>query len=130
MQSVVADTHALIWHLTSPRKLGKAARRPLGEADTGRRLCYVPVIALVETSLLHERGRLRIGPAQVASTLAGHPDYTLLPLDLEQALAFDALAGLCDPMDRLMVAAARATRSVLISIDESLDGYGVERRWS
>ncbi len=34
-----------------------------------------------------------------------------------------------DPMDRLVVAAARATRSRLMSADETLDGHGVERVW-
>ena len=32
-------------------------------------------------------------------------------------------------MDRLVVAAARATRSRLVSVDDALDGFGVERVW-
>jgi PIN domain nuclease of toxin-antitoxin system len=32
-------------------------------------------------------------------------------------------------MDRLVVAAARATRARLISIDGAMDGFGVERVW-
>ena len=32
-------------------------------------------------------------------------------------------------MDRLVVAAARATGSRLVSVDDTLDGFGVERVW-
>jgi len=45
----------------------------------------------------------------------------------EQAAQFAGLVGLKDPVDRLVVAAARATRSRLISIDGAMDGLGVER---
>lgn len=34
-----------------------------------------------------------------------------------------------DPMDRLILAAARAVGAQLVSADEALDGQGVERVW-
>jgi PIN domain nuclease of toxin-antitoxin system len=37
--------------------------------------------------------------------------------------------GLKDPIDRLVVSAARATGSRLVSVDDGLDGFGVERVW-
>jgi PIN domain nuclease of toxin-antitoxin system len=129
MTTVVADTHALVWHLTEPRRLGKAARRAFAAADAGRWLCHVPAIVLVEIALLHERGRLRAGLAQVLQTLSGHSGYAVLPLDIEQAVEFSATPAVRDPMDRLVLAAARATRSKLISADEALDGYGIPRVW-
>jgi PIN domain nuclease of toxin-antitoxin system len=127
--SFVADTQGLVWHLTEPRRLGRGARRAFAAADAGRRLCHVPVIVLVEVALLAERGRLRVGVAQVLEALAGHPGYAVLPLDIEQALAFASLVAIRDPMDRLVVAAARATGSRLVSSDRALSGRGVERVW-
>ena len=129
MPTLVADTHALVWHLVEPSRLGRGARRALAAADAGRWRCHVPVITLVEVWLLHERGRLRIGPAQILQTLAGHPSYDVLPLDLEQALEFGALATIRDPMDRMIVAAARVTGSRLVTADGALGGRGVERVW-
>jgi PIN domain nuclease of toxin-antitoxin system len=129
MTAVVADTHALVWHLTEPRRLGKAARHAFAAADAGRWTCHVPAISLVEIALLHERGRLRLGPAQVLDALAGHPGYNVLPLDIAQALEFGALPGVRDPMDRLVLAAARVLGARVISVDEALDGQGVERVW-
>jgi PIN domain nuclease of toxin-antitoxin system len=129
MERVVADTHAVVWYLTEPRKLGAAARRAFAAADDGRWLCCVPAIALVEISLLNERGRTEVSPGDVLKALAGRSGYAVLGLDAEQAQEFAVLRGLKDPMDRLVVAAARATRSRLLSIDDTMDGYGVERLW-
>jgi PIN domain nuclease of toxin-antitoxin system len=125
----VADTHALVWHLMDEKRLGKAARRAFRSADRGLAHCYIPAIALVEISLLHEKGRLRTGPARVAEALAAHAGYAILALDLEQALGFASLPTVRDPMDRLILAAARAVGAQLVSADEALDGQGVERVW-
>ncbi len=129
MVSVVADTHAIVWHLTDPRRLARGARRAFAAVDAGRWLCHVPVVALVEIWLLHERGRLRIGPAQFLDAIAGHPGYAVLSLDTPQAMEFGALPQVRDPLDRLVLAAARATRSRLVSADEALGDHGVERLW-
>jgi PIN domain nuclease of toxin-antitoxin system len=129
MVSVVADTHAIVWHLTDPTRLGRGARRAFAAIDSGRWLCHVPVITLVEVWLLHERGRLRVGTAQLLDALTGHPGYAILSLDVAQAVEFGTLPRIKDPLDRLILAAARATRSRLISADEGLGGHGVERLW-
>lgn len=126
----VADTHALVWHLMDEKRLGKAARRAFRSADRGQAVCYVPAITLVEVALLYEKGRLRNGPARVAEAIAAHGGYAILALDLEQALGFAALPAVRDPMDRLILAAARLTSSRLLSADEALDGHGVERVWN
>ena len=129
MVRLVADTHAVVWHLTAPSRLGVAARRALAAADEGRWLCCVPAIALVEISLLKERGPVAISTREVLRALAGHPGYAVLALDADQAEEFAALVGVKDPMDRLVLAAARATHSRLVSSDDALDGFGVERVW-
>lgn len=129
MITLVADTHALVWHLTDPKRLGRSARRAFGGADTGHRLCYVPAIVIIELWLLYERGRLRVGPLQVLETLASHPGFAVLALDVEQAVEFGSLTAIRDPMDRLVVAAARATGSRLLSADDALGGHGVDRVW-
>ena len=129
MVSVVTDTHAIVWHLTDPSRLARGARRAFAAIDAGRWLCHVPVIALVEVWLLHERGRLRVGAAQLLEALAAHPGYAVLSLDAAQVIEFGALPRVRDPLDRLILAAARATRARLISADEALEGHGVERLW-
>src|SRR5262245_53969562 len=129
MADFVADTHAIIWHLTAPQKLGKAARRAFEAADSGRAVCHVPAISLIEIALLYERGRLRIGPAQILKAISAHPGYSILPLDIEQAIAFEGFPTLRDPMDRLILAAAMAVDERLVSADKIFDSYGVRRIW-
>ncbi len=129
MVELVADTHAIVWHLTAPGRLGAAARRALAAADEGRRHCCVPAVALVEVALLKERGRVRIGVEDLLRALAGHAGFAVLAMDADQALEFAGLVGVKDPMDRLVLAAARATHSRLVSADGRLDGFGVERVW-
>jgi PIN domain nuclease of toxin-antitoxin system len=65
----------------------------------------------------------------VLDQLAGHPGYSVLPLDVEQALEFVALVGIRDPIDRLIAAAALATQSALISIDEAFPDGTLKRIW-
>lgn len=129
MVRLVADTHALVWRLSAPRKLGRGAERAFDAADSGRWLCLVPAIVLVEVALLRERGRVGLGPADVLRALEGRPGYALLALDAEQALEFGALVGMKDPMDRMLLAAARVCADRLVSSDGVFDGNGVERVW-
>jgi PIN domain nuclease of toxin-antitoxin system len=126
---LVADTHALVWWLTAPKKVGASARRAFEAADAGRWLCCVPAITLVEMALLKERRRIRVQPADVLQALRGRSGYAMLALDAEQALEFAGLGGVKDPIDRLVLAAARVTAARLVSIDDALDGYGVQRVW-
>lgn len=129
MRSLVADTHAVVWHLTEPQRLGKQARRLLASADAGRATVHVPVVALVEIALLHERGRLRFGADRVVAQLARHAGWQVLALDIEQCLRFATLASMKDPMDRLVAASALALDATLVSADEVFDGTGIERAW-
>jgi PIN domain nuclease of toxin-antitoxin system len=48
---------------------------------------------------------------------------------MQQAVEFASLPGVRGPMDRLIVAAARAAGSRLVSSDGSLEGHGVEIVW-
>lgn len=129
MVHLVADTHAIVWLLAAPRKLGPEAARAFDAADHGRSLCLVPAIVLVEVALLRERGRVKIGPADLLRALRGRAGYAVLALDGDQALEFGALVGVKDPMDRMLLAAARVARARLISGDPVFDGFEVERVW-
>ena len=129
MRSVVVDTHALVWHLTKRQLLGGAAKRILSSADEGRTLACVPAIVITEVAMLNERGRIRIGPAQVVSAIAERPGWQVLALDIEQALAFAALPRIRDPMDRMIAAAAQSLDAPIVSADATYDAAGVARAW-
>ena len=124
------DTHALIWYLSRPKKLGRSAARRLREADAGRGEILVPVIVLVELTLLREAGRNVIGVPQVEALLAAQPAFQLQALGFEQATEFSLLDSLPDPFDRMIVAAARSADAPLISADTVIDSSAlVETIW-
>ena len=128
MSSFVADTHAIYWQLAEPHRLGRAARRAFAAAEAGKSVCHAPAIVLIEIALLHERGRVGLSAPQVAGMLATHQAYALLPIDSQQCLEFAALAGIRDPMDRMIAAAARVTKTRLVSSDDVFDDY-LDRVW-
>lgn len=130
MTRACIDTHALVWYLSRPKKLGRGAARRLRDADAGRGEILVPAIVLVELTLLREAGRNLIGVPQVEALLAAQPAFQLQLLDLEQATEFALLDSLPDPFDRLIVAAARTADVPLISADSVIDESAlVETIW-
>ena len=120
MKQVVLDTHALIWHLSLPKRLGKAAHRVMTQVDQGKVIAMIPGIVVVELALLREAGRRVPGPLEVQSLIQNHPGFQILPLDLVQATEFVLLGSLQDPFDRLIVAAARTLSAPLLSADERI----------
>jgi len=130
MNQVCIDTHGLIWYLSRPKRLGRAAARLLREADAGRAEILVPAIVLIELTLLREAGRNVVGVPQVEALLAAQPAFKLQPLEMTQASEFVLLESLADPFDRLIVAAARGAGVPLITADTTIDESAlVETIW-
>lgn len=119
MKRACIDTHALVWHATRPKRLGRMAIRWLREADAGRAEIVIPAIALIELTLLREAGRDVLGIQQVEALLASGP-FELQPLDLAQTLEFAQLDTVADPFDRMIIAAARAAELPLITADGAI----------
>jgi PIN domain nuclease of toxin-antitoxin system len=114
------DTHALSWYVQRPTKLGRRARRVLGGVDAGRTRVLVPAIVAVELSLLRDAGRNTIAMPQLEALLQAQPAFTMLVLDLAQAVEFSRLQAVRDPFDRLVVAAARANHVPLVTADAAI----------
>jgi PIN domain nuclease of toxin-antitoxin system len=124
------DTHALVWYLSNPKRLGRAARRLLRGVDAGRVAVLVPAIVAVELSLLRDAGRDTIGIPQLEALLKAQPAFKLLALDLAQAVEFSRVPTVRDPFDRLVVAAARANDVPLVTADTAIhESALVEAIW-
>lgn len=120
MKAVCIDTHALIWHLSKPKQLGRSAVRLMRDADRGRVRVLVPSIVAIELSLLRGAGRKTVGVLQLEAVLAVQPGFAMLPLDLAQAKEFASLETLVDPFDRMIVAAARVAKASLLTADTAI----------
>jgi PIN domain nuclease of toxin-antitoxin system len=117
VSSACIDTHALVWHLTRPKRLGRKAARFLREADRGRAVVNIPAIVGVELTMIAEAGRRSVSVAELDALLVAHPAFRVLPLDAEQLREFAALGAVGDPFDRMIVAAARVCRQPLLTAD-------------
>jgi PIN domain nuclease of toxin-antitoxin system len=125
--SYVLDTHAIVYHLTHPAKLGRRARAVMRRADAGQDRVLVPAAVGAEIALLRELGRIGIGLPELRGVMVDIPTIQFLPLDLAQLDDFAALVGFRDPFDRLIVAAARTAGFALISRDTAISDSGQVR---
>ena len=123
----IIDTHACVFLLAAPRKLGAGTRRALERVESGRDEGWVPAAVAAEIVLLHELGRVRIGLPQLRETFDSVPGLRFLPLDIDQLDHFASLISFRDPFDRLIMSAARSLRADLISRDEALAESGLVR---
>jgi PIN domain nuclease of toxin-antitoxin system len=127
----VLDTHACVFALAAPNKLGQRARRALKRAEIERKGVWIPAAAAAEIVLLHELGRMDLGLPALRAACDRSASWHVLPLDIEQIDEFASLAAIRDPFDRLIVAAARRLRAKLITRDALIEQSGlVETIWS
>jgi PIN domain nuclease of toxin-antitoxin system len=122
---LLLDTHVVLWWQRDDRRLGRAARTAIAEAD----LVWVSAVSGWEATIKMALGRLRLDePFRV---LLVADDFTELPMTLAHA---DALAALphhhADPFDRGLVAQAQVERATLVSHDRAFEPYGVPMIWT
>lgn len=126
MSAVVADTHVIVWYLTSPEKLSPAAIAALDAADESGEPIYIASISLIEIVYLIEKGRLpEIVFARLLEELA-RPDssLSLVPLDLELVQTLRHIAREEEPEmpDRIIAGTAMHLGVPLIPKDHVIRG--------
>jgi PIN domain nuclease of toxin-antitoxin system len=124
---VVFDTHACIYALAAPARLGRAARRVLAGVEAGRATAWIPAAVVAEIVMLKELGRTTVGLPELRTAMEHAPGLRFLALDWKQLDEFAALVAIRDPFDRLIVSACRAVDSPLVTKDDALQASGVVR---
>ena len=127
MTDVVLDTHACVYALTAPARLGAAARRALREVEAGRGHAWVPAAVAAELVLLRELGRTKVGLPELRMAMEQASFLRFLALDLRQLDEFAAHVSIRDPFDRLIVGACRTIGASLITKDGALADSGLVR---
>jgi len=122
---LLLDTHVILWWQRDDRRLNKAARRAIADAD----VVWVSAASAWELMIKVTRGRLRL--AEPFPVLLAADNFTELPLTVAHA---EALAGLPphhgDPFDRVLVAQARVEGATLVTHDRALAPYGGAVIWT
>lgn len=127
---IVLDTHAWLWWVSDPTKLGRAGRREIQRASR----IGVPVICALEVAVSSVRGRLSLDRPplewlQAALALPRVEALALTPAIAVRAAELPAsFPG--DPADRLITASAMLHSAMLITRDERIQAFeGVRCVW-
>lgn len=126
---LLLDTHALIWAVDQPDRLGSRARSALEDAANE---LLISAATIWEIAIKTGLGKLtlsvpyREGMDRAIADLGS----TILPITVEYADAQARLPGHHrDPLDRMLVAQAIAERIPLVANEDMFDQYGVSRLW-
>lgn len=129
MKAYVIDTHAWVWQMFLPHKLGKAAAHILTAADCGTARIHIPAVVLAEFLMIANKRRVAgLDPemaAQAIQAVHAHRAYSFEPLTPEWVLSSQAHAAIPDIFDRLIVTEAAQRGIALITRDPVICGSGL-----
>lgn len=125
---ILLDTCALIFLVEG--QLSTDAEKVLGEALAEARSVLASPVSAWEIGQLVGRGRLRLAldPANWFARATSLPGIALSRLPHDVLIASSFLPGTPprDPVDRIMIAAARSMGAALMTRDRLILGYGAE----
>lgn len=123
---ILLDTHVVIWLMTSPERLSKAAAEAIAETSREGARPGVSSATIFELFYAKRRGRLEMHTSDAALLERLRAWYTFCPITetiaLEAALLPEPFHG--DPVDRLIAATARLDGRTLITADRKLLKFG------
>jgi PIN domain nuclease of toxin-antitoxin system len=123
--TLLLDTHVVLWWQRDDRRLNRAARQAIAEAD----VVWVSAVTGWEVAIKTTLGRLRM--SEPFPALLAADDFTELPLNLAHTTRLQQLPPHhADPFDRMLVAQALVERATLVSHDRALEPYGVRMIWT
>lgn len=118
------DTHALLWAVFNPEKLGRKARAAI--TDPGNEIC-LSSISLWEISLKFGLGKLTLENCTPESlvAVAREMGLTLISANADESASFHRLPRVPhrDPFDRMLAWQAIQRQMVLITKDSALPAY-------
>lgn len=130
--SVLLDTHVWLWWLLASARLSACERSALDRLAS-RGALRVAAVSLWEAQMLRAKGRLTLhGPFDIWIRDAAAPGVVkVVPLDVEVVAELDSLPVSFhgDPVDRLIVATARAHRIPLATHDRAIRLSRTTRLW-
>lgn len=134
LEHYVADTHAIVWHITSSHHLSTEARRRFLAADRGDAVVYVSAITPVEIHYLQEKGRIAEIYDKFRAFVAEQPDqsYQVVPITYELSFVLSQVPykKIPEMPDRIITATAFHLGLPLITKDERIrDWEGVVTVW-
>lgn len=116
----VADTHALWWYLTAPRRLSTTAAEIFQSAATGNATIVVPAIVTAEFYFLSVKENRPTPPDVLLQDLASVVRVELSNLGIAQLVLLERLPEIPDIHDRLIAAESWYRNAPLLTRDPVL----------
>lgn len=126
---LLLDTHAFLWFVLGDARLSDAARSHIEDANNVK---YLSVASVWEMAIKSSTGKMIFHRplADLIAELLERNGFDLLPIGLDHVLAVEAMPfHHKDPFDRLIVSQSLGEGLRLVSIDATVDSYGVDRLW-
>jgi PIN domain nuclease of toxin-antitoxin system len=127
MQSLLLDTHAVIW-IAENMRIAQSALDAIAAARDAGAITYVSPISAWEIGMLTARNRIRLltTPERWFRRVVETPEVQLADMPPELLIASSYLPGKPpkDPTDRIIAATARDLGATLITRDRALLDYG------
>ncbi len=126
---LLLDTHALAWFAMDRPSLSPRAREALEDAAS---IVFVSAVSAFEIATKHRIGKWpEVAPlvADFEASTAGAGLHSLPMTDRHAIVAGSFRQGRGDPFDRLLAAQALVEAMPIVSIDEDLDAFGIQRFW-
>lgn len=116
----VTDTHALIWLMNEPERLGVRAQAAFDAVDRGKALLIVPAIVIAKLIFTAARGRITIDVGKMLAHLTQHPAIEIVDLSIAVVLAMQTATSISEMHDRLIACEAYIRQATLITVDRSI----------
>ena len=114
----VADTIAIIRHLTKSRKMSAKAKEIFRRTDRGEDQIIVSGITLMEILYLSEKGRIDVDLIDVTKLITDSDNYLVHPVDTSVVLTAQTVEDIPELHDRIIAATAKLLDVPLITHDE------------
>ena len=124
---IVLDTHALLWWVSEPKRVGAKARKLIDAAVRTPAPVFVSSISIWEVSMLVAARRIEL-TFEVNAWIAhieALPFLSFVPVDNRIAARAAQLVNFAhkDPADRIIVSTALGLGATLLTADKQLQGY-------
>jgi len=127
---ITVDAHSLIWYVHEPSNV-KLTKKAIEIIDNAERngIIYVPSIVLLEILRLVEKGKYPISFDALVKSIENHARYEVIPLNTDLISILKNIHGL-ELHDRIIVATAMMTNTILVSKDREIRASDLNVIWS
>ncbi|BCM24668.1 type II toxin-antitoxin system VapC family toxin [Methyloradius palustris] len=126
---LLLDTHVFLWWVYDDPKLSQTARDVILDSANTK---YVSAVTAWELAIKAGQGKLKLNQS-VADFYIKYTNqnyFETIPLGLNHLFMVERLPSHHkDPFDRLLVVQAQAEKLKIVSADNALDAYEIERLW-